>query len=265
MKTLSRIWPLLAGAIASIALAITPFVPLTRQLWELDKPAAFNAVLATAIGLYFIINSTMIGAMLVRDGGGVRDEMAKFVSRYPGSVIRWLRDDEFYSEFYAAAEGAVHTVRICYFAPTPPADGAPKGRLEYYRKLAALIKRERRAQYQRLIRYSDANRDWIAELLRDLEGEPNASIAVVDADLEPTKRMPLALSVQIVDENKSWLVAIKSHERQGAFRDLYVESKDFAEAMGLYYERLWSNATLVLENGRVTDEGVKLSQMPEEK
>jgi len=69
---------------------------------------------------------------------------------------------------------------------------------------------------------------------------------------------PLAISAQVVDGEKVWLVALEGHERQADFRDLFIESDEAAEAMRRYYHRLWARATLVLRSGVVTSDGAAI-------
>ncbi len=65
--------------------------------------------------------------------------------------------------------------------------------------------------------------------------------------------MPLSLSVQVVDQDKVWIVAAGSHQAEGEFRDVYIENGTVASAMVDYYDRLWSKSVVLLDHGRQTD------------
>ena len=55
--------------------------------------------------------------------------------------------------------------------------------------------------------------------------------------------MPLALSVQLFDD-RSWLVAIYTHETQGLTRDIYIENVDFAFGITKYFDRIWAESSV---------------------
>ena len=71
--------------------------------------------------------------------------------------------------------------------------------------------------------------------------------------------MPLALSVQVVDKDKTWIVAAGSHQTKQEFRDVYIEDEHVAASMIEYYDRLsWQKSVVVLDHGRITPEGKKM-------
>ena len=255
-----RAWPYVVLIVAfalNAALAFTPYFPATKGIWRTDNAEQYYSVLAAFMGVDFALLTLAIGILLLDQFGTLSkefgSELGQVADRLPASTIRWLPDHAFYRGFLAAATEAQATVRIAYFAPTPPDAVAAPGRLGYYEDMAELMRSRRDVQFFLLVRYSDENAPWILELVREFSGSPNVSLAVVAKDLRPERDMGLALSVQVVDDTRSWLVAIESHERVGAHRDLYVESEAFADAMTRYYKRLWANADLVLVNGRPTD------------
>ena len=63
--------------------------------------------------------------------------------------------------------------------------------------------------------------------------------------------MPLGMSVQLIDDQKVWLVALKAHDGQGEPRDLYIEHEEVSSAMGRYYDRLWEKAEPMLDGGQI--------------
>jgi len=70
--------------------------------------------------------------------------------------------------------------------------------------------------------------------------------------------MPLALSVQIIDDDKVWIVAAGSHQTKQAFRDVYIQDASVAAAMIEYYDRIWGESVMVLDHGRITDRAREL-------
>lgn len=140
-------------------------------------------------------------------------------------------------------------------APYPPAQVSTENQAEYYRDVLKTIRRLPNVTFRRVIRQADRNKSWVAELARKLRGRRNAHIAILRRDLTENDLMPLALSVQIIDEEKTWIVAIRTHEREDRYRDVYVHSREFGQALMDYYNRLWTYSDVVLEHGELTEFG----------
>lgn len=77
-------------------------------------------------------------------------------------------------------------------------------------------------------------------------------------DLPPEFEMPLAMSVQVVDDQRSWLVATAAHETEASYRDIYIENVDVAISLSNYYDRIWKVSEKLLDRGRITPEGIAL-------
>lgn len=241
-----------------LLLAFTPFIPATAPVWHRDDPIRFYGTLATFVGIQFTILTAALALLALNVSNEVNTRIAGLELKLSHTIVKRLRDSQFYTEFRAAVEGAQHSVRICYFAPYPPSDVAYDYKKKYYKEILDLMKKKDRVTFKRMIRSSPANERWVAHLLGELEGKPNNDLAVLREDLPAEDEMPLALSVQIVDEDKSWLVAIRTHEREGEFRDVYIEDADVAWSMTEYFDRLWAKSVIVLDHGRITSEGQDL-------
>jgi hypothetical protein len=253
MKSKGSYWILIIGFIVNVFLALTPFIPHVKDLWRVDDPRQFYAVLATFMGVDMALVTLVFGVLFVRESTGFRNEITAIAERVPPSTIRWVQDRDFYRTFLGASTEAVHTVRISYFSPDPPNAVNDADRNDYYRRMKRTMKRRSDVRFFRLVRYTPANRDWLLEMVRDFDGHPNVNLAVLSSDLEPERVMPLALSVQIVDQKKAWLVAVEAHERLGQFRDLYIENDALAGALDRYHQRLWTLSEPILLDGRPTD------------
>jgi hypothetical protein len=258
-KTLRALLPVALPFLVSVALAVTPVIPWTKSLWKFNDAAAFYAQLTTFIGIDFALIVATFGYLFARARNDVVEELCALADRVPGSTIRWIDDRAFYRDFLSAIEASQHAVRIAYFAPIPPDAVQVASRGTYYRDLAEIMRSRSTVQFSRLVRYTEANQAWIVGLMREFQDVGNVSIAVISNDLDPTQSMPLALSVQVVDEESAWLVAIAAHERTGPVRDLFVENPAFADAMTQYYTRLWAAADVLLDHGRMTESGERMS------
>jgi hypothetical protein len=248
----SQIWIVLAGLVLQILVPLTKYIPGAAGLWHTEDPAKFYSAFGTFFGIQLILMSCTI-LLLIKSLG---NELAEKVEgALPATEVRRMKDYEFYEHFQAAAEQAEHSVRIAYFAPYPPTEVASKGRKKYYDTVLSLMKQRDRVNFKRLVRSSPKNRAWLASLLRELEGRPNVDLAVLTRDLGPEVELPLALSVQVIDKDKVWVVATGSHETQNEFRDVFVQNSDFAAAMTEYYDRVWSVSDRLLDRGRITEQG----------
>ena len=207
------------------------------------------------MGLQFVLLTTYLGVLfLLRE----RDTVTlhnRLLECFPQAKVKKLKEDEFYADFLKAAKFAEHFVNIMYLAAYPPDEVQDNVRKDYYSEIVKVIKKRPAVRFRRVIRNSSKNREWISELVQELRDTSNADIAI----LKETEKeeMPLALSVQIVDNSKVWIVAIGSHERVRDFRDLFIENEDVALAMQQYYERIWQRSTKLLDSGRITDDGHK--------
>lgn len=259
MKRKSPYAVAISGFLLALALAFTPFYPQTQSWWRLNEPSQFYAILATFIGVDVALVILVFGLMFAAESDGLRNEIMKLVDRVPPTVIRWLPDRVFYPAFLTAAEEARHTVRISYFAPDPPDAVRAPTRSRYYSDITETMHRRKDVRFFRLVRYSPANEPWLLSMIQEFTDAANVSLAVISHDLEPERVMPLALSVQVVDDDRAWLVAVEAHERMGEFRDLYIENTKFADAMSRYHRRLWDNAVPLLVDGRPTEAAAKMT------
>ena len=244
--------------VAQILLAVTPFIPATATYWRTDDPREFYGVLAGFVGIQLILLTAAITLILMKESSDAEGRLKALKEAMPGAIVKRLKDFQFYVHFRNAAEQAEHSVWIAYFAAYPPKDVASKERKKYDEDMLALMKHRTRVNFRRIIRHSSANREWVAELIAALRDRANVDIGVLTRDLPENEEMPLALSVQVVDKDKVWIVAAGSHQTKQTFRDVYIENSDVAEAMIEYYDRIWQKSVVVLDHGRITTEGEKM-------
>jgi hypothetical protein len=103
-------------------------------------------------------------------------------------------------------------------------------------------------QFRRIIRDTPANREWTRQLTRDLMTTTNCSIRMLH-DLDENNVMPLALSVQVIDETMAWLVAVGEHSGAPMHRDIAIENSEVVKSLNKYFYRLWDLSRPVFEAG----------------
>jgi hypothetical protein len=232
-------------------------IPQTSHLWRADDPVSFYSRLATMVGLQLTLLSTVLILMGYQNEIDARRLGEELRRSRPEDRVELLKASEFYSQFRDHVQRSQHLVRICYFAPYPPSEVKDKEWHAYYEEALDLMKKRQNVAFKRIIRSSQRNEPWIASLVQELRNRGNNDIAIL-GDLPESDAMPLALSVQIIDETDCWIVAIASHENEGVYRDVHLASTRATKAINDYFERLWSKSVKLLDRGRITEEGERL-------
>jgi hypothetical protein len=239
------------GLVIQLFVVASRFIPGIPNVWKSVAPEQAQWIFA---GVNFAIMLGTLSLLLLKEAGSNAEFHAQLISKVNGAAVRKVTDSEFYAEFEAAQKNAKHTVRICYFAPYAPGDTGHSERKWYYDQLLKTIKQKPSVKFRRLERNSSRKLAWMGQLATCLQGVPNADLAVLD-DLPETEEMPLALSVQVIDDDRVWFVALAGHERTDQYRDVYIQSVEVGEAMKLYFDRLWGKARVIIDAGRITAEG----------
>jgi hypothetical protein len=254
---LSR-WLLLGVFVLQVAVALLPVLPfLARALPENPNLRTILDYQITVFGIQFALLTAYLGitSWLYESASESRSE--KLLNAINAPEIGRLREHDFYEDFLRAAKKAAVRVDIMYLALNAPDETKHEERRDYYTRLLRTIASAKHVRFRRIIRNSDNNRQWLATLLPQLaECCPNADIGILRETGK--EEMPLSLSVQLIDSDHTWFVALETHEGSSGYRDVYVCSRDFNAAMSGYYERLWKRSDCVLNQGRLTSEGQRI-------
>lgn len=247
---------------AQLLLAISPFIPWVRQnIWSPQTSVSgFASTLSTYIGVEFACLGVMFTLFLFdiqQQGKESTDRFRELLQQFTPLQVRRLKEKEFYKEFLGHCVKAKHYVKICYFSPVPPDHGARESRKEYYKRLLTEMTANPDATFKRIIRDTHANREWADEMVAHLAEATNFSLALLK-DLDSEKEMPLALSVQIVDDRNAWLVAVSEHSDSSVYRDVGVENEILVEVLNKYFDRLWSLSRVAFKPGDTTAHAHKL-------
>jgi len=168
---------------------------------------------------------------------------------------RALSQEEFYSHFSAELSNATRAVDLTNLDPESPDQYGAKlsaaGR--YYDTFLGTIRSRRHVEFRRVDRWSPRKKEWLGNLISDMRGQANFSLALLDWSLD-VPRIP-HVSVQIVDGERAYLVAISKHNDKYGKRDVQVLDKETASLWGVYYEDvLWKGAEVIVDRGRVVEE-----------
>ena len=220
---------------------------------------AFASTLATYIGAEFACLGCLVTLFLFdlnKQNKEATNRFRELLQVYTPLQARRLKEGDFYREFLGECVKAKHYAKICYFAPVPPDRGAPEARRVYYKQLITAMKTNPGAKFRRIIRDTEANRKWADEMIPYFAKSTNFSVAFLN-DLDDGNEMPLALSVQIVDDRTAWLVAISDHSDSGAYRDVAVDNEVVVEVLNKYFDRLWGLSRVVFKPGDTVEQAHK--------
>jgi hypothetical protein len=131
-----------------------------------------------------------------------------------------LRQDQFYSDFHLDISMATAAVDISHLDIRPPLDAALPGSetRRYYDDFARTVRTRGNVRFRRIERVSRQKREWLEHLVDEFTGRANFSLACLVTPEEDRKIG--AISVQLVDARKVYLVAIREHSSAHAVRDI---------------------------------------------
>ena len=173
-------------------------------------------------------------------------------------LVRWLSVNDFYIRFQSELSSCRSRMNIAFFGPIPPTDDPSRHVRHYYSIAIETMKRrkEEPVYFRRIVRLTKANWPWIRELCDELTGIRVASVAVLE-DSGDQLRNTLAISVQTVDGERTYLTALSEREDYTPERDLLIESSVVCRGFEVDHDRLWSRATVLLNEGRIQQRNVE--------
>ena len=245
----------------SFFIVVEVLVVIANVFWEhlrvfTDKQAAFEWFVIAQFALLF-------GYLVARAGldkllskaltASISDKIRKLESRLVHNADA-LRQDDFYTAFWERVAHATFAVDISHLDTHSPLDGALPGSAtkKYYDEFKKLPRSRPQVRFRRVERISWQKRNWIDSLVTDMAGRPNCSLACLMVPQEPRKLS--TVSVQLVDKEVAYLVAITEHVDAHSPRDLRISDPTAAEMWLAYYdEMLWRPAVKIIENGHVNE------------
>lgn len=158
----------------------------------------------------------------------------------------------FYNAFRTAIGTATKTVAISHLDTKAPLRVPGTAEADYYRAFHRLVRLRNQVRFRRIERLSKDKVAWIEEFMARHKGRTNFSLACLND--EPTIRKLPYVSVQIVDDSLTYLVAIAEHYGEThPKRDLVIHDVDAAALWRAYYQQLWDRADVVIDAGKVDE------------
>lgn len=248
-------WPwFIAIGVIQIGLAISAFLGIGQAIERGTGRGALDIQLSF-IAVHAIILGVGLAAATVRVMSNLDVTTERIGSAIANHAeVRLLSADDFHDDFARAVKAATSRILITNMTPDPSYFQHDVARKEYFREHVRKI-RKSRAPYRRIHRWTQKNENWLREQIVAFEGRSNASMAILSDSSNSS--MGLALSVQVIDNDTTWLVAVEQHNPPSQYRDIMIRDRGFAELMGKYHERLWQLSRVVVSDGVITKDGEK--------
>jgi hypothetical protein len=166
-----------------------------------------------------------------------------------------IERDDFYSIFKTHVRRASKAVSISNLDKRPPNLVRRSQEAEYYdqRNIRKLVESIRPVQVRRLERLSIEKIDWIQSFLTTFQGCDNFSLAALPLREDYVKS--IAVSVQVIDEDTTFLVDVARSESPHMSRDLLIVSRPFSERWQRYYDDvLWARSIVIMQNGEIVND-----------
>lgn len=167
------------------------------------------------------------------------------------SEISCLGQEEFYSKFRQDAATAKYFVAMTHLDTHPPEHLVGTAEESYYNSLSKLITSKPNVLFQRVERVSVEKKEWLESLVKNHSSSKNFSLyCLISEDTSPL--LP-AISVQLVDGEKVYLVAVSRHTSpHGGPRDIYLRDKNAHDMWQSYYENVLTKRSKgVIVKGRL--------------
>jgi hypothetical protein len=168
------------------------------------------------------------------------------------AIIRPIREVNFYDRWLSDVENATNRVEITYFDNKDPRSSTDPTKSDYYEDLSETIARKSAegVEFRRIVRAIPNHKDWIDNMIGEHEGTSRFSLACIP-DKEPEEAEKPHVSVQLIDDEITYFVAVGEQRETSEPRDMFVRSAEMNTQWSRYYEKLWNDSFVVLRRGQL--------------
>lgn len=226
---------------STILVVLALVLPAVATTAALVLSLDVSLLIGTLVGIVLIYLALLV--YLLQGGLEPLREMMESPPR-----IESIRESEFYDRFKPAVESARLRVEISYFDNTSPFDSADEAKIAYYEGIEEIIRKKEKVEFRRIIRALPGTKEWIERMVENLKGSKNFSLACV-LDQNPESESLPHVSVQLIDSDLTFLVAVGEQREEQDPRDMFVRSEEFRRLWGRYFQRLWAESRVVVKRG----------------
>lgn len=245
LSRLTKAWiSVIVGILIPVAVIL---LSLTRGL----EPVTYASAFASAVLLYLAFMYWEIGEKLDEIVDNLKT-LQSFVANT--ATIVPIREPDFYDRLDEDIREAENHVWISYLDNKSPLESHDEDKVQYYENLGELI-REKSGQgveFRRIVRAIPNLDPWIREMLNEREGISRYSLACLP-DENPDTRSKPHVSVQIIDDEITYFVAVGEQQETNEPRDMFVRSMELNDQWGRYYQRMWDDSFVILRRGQVQE------------
>lgn len=174
------------------------------------------------------------------------------------AVVRPIRESNFYENFSADVKQSEQRVDISYFDNKDPRDSEDETKVQYYEEVGDTIKRKSSegVEFRRIIRAIPELDDWVEDIIEEHEGTSRYSLACIP-DSEPHIENKPHVSVQLIDGEITYFVAVGEQMEGSHPRDMCVRSEEMNSQWTRYFQSLWDDSFVVLRRGTIQEDEFK--------
>ena len=191
-------------------------------------------------------HSKGISKQIAAMAGSLRGSSLRSADTLFGSALH--SELEFFDRLEASVITAKRRIDLTYFDNCPPVKSRTPRGLAYFKRLADTIVSKPDVSFRRIVRTNEAMWPWLEELIGSETGHPNSSVACL-VDLTPERACGDAVTVQLIDNEDTFLVSVGTQTNALGPRDVFVKSEMFAGVWSRYYNQLWSNSRVIIDRG----------------
>lgn len=194
-------------------------------------------------------------AFVFQDLSGNLEGALEYIQK--GAKAEPIKESDFYDRFRVDVRNAEERVYISYLDNQDPRDSTDYEKAQYYEDIKEIAKNSEDVSFRRIIRGITELEDWVDSLLDEHENDSNFSLACIP-DKEPHEPSKPHVSVQLIDDNVTYFVAVGEQKESGKTpRDLRLESESVSDQWTKYYNRIWEDSIVVMERGKVQEEALE--------
>jgi len=174
------------------------------------------------------------------------------------AIAEAVRESNFYDRFQVDVRNARQRVFISYFDNTNPLESNDSDTVRYYKEIEEITKAKASedVEFRRIVRAIPQLDSWIRRMLDVHEGDPNFSMVCVK-DMDPAASLKSHVSVQLIDDNITYFVAVGEQRETSQPRDSYIRSEDLNTQWSRYYDRIWDDSLLLIDRGRINEPAIE--------
>ena len=213
-----------------------------------------NLVEAKWLTVYLGVIAIFIGIIIQLVESSIKEK----IEEYKNSItnIEYLFEDQFYAKIKTLIQKSNTNIDLSHMSIKAPISKNGSIQKSYYDSLKSLSKKSN-SHIRRVERFSKEKINWIEKMISDYDGIINFSLYIyIDPSTElKNSEMSSVLSIQRIDDEHLFIVALNEHTSIKAARDIYFHSKELTKYLIDYFQiRIINHSICIIENGKFNEQ-----------